>query len=101
FFDNQTLPSPNDEERATPCVEGGVHSSSDVAPVQSLKEDSATHIGENILSEGNVEDENLDLNDIAPNGDHNLKEGQPSVRRSSRPTKMPAKFNDFMLDSKL
>ncbi|GJX30856.1 ribonuclease H-like domain-containing protein [Tanacetum coccineum] len=43
FFDNQIPPSPNDEERATPCVEGRVHSNTDVAPVQSLKEDSATH----------------------------------------------------------
>ncbi|GJX90484.1 ribonuclease H-like domain-containing protein [Tanacetum coccineum] len=47
------------------------------------------------------QDENLDLNNIDPSGDHNLEEGRPSVRRSSRPTKMPAKFNDFMLDSKL
>ncbi|GJX39143.1 ribonuclease H-like domain-containing protein [Tanacetum coccineum] len=67
----------------------------------SLEEDSATHIGYNILSKGNVQDENPDLNDIAPSGDHNLEEGQPRVRRSSRPTKMPAKLNDFMLDSKL
>ncbi|GKB17314.1 putative RNA-directed DNA polymerase [Tanacetum coccineum] len=101
LFDNQIPPSPNDEERATPCVEGRVHSSSDAAPVQSLEENFATHIGDNILSEGNVQDENLDLNNITPSGDHNLKEGQPSVRRSSRPTKMPAKFNDFTLDSKL
>ncbi|GKF68072.1 hypothetical protein Tco_0197751 [Tanacetum coccineum] len=101
FFYNQTIPSPNDEERATPCVEGGVHSSSDTALVQSLEEDSATHIGYNILSKGNVQDENPDLNDIAPSGDHNLEEGQPRVRRSSSPTKMPAKVNDFMLDSKL
>ncbi|GJR34587.1 ribonuclease H-like domain-containing protein [Tanacetum coccineum] len=28
--------SPNDEERATPCVEGGVHSNTDPVPVQSL-----------------------------------------------------------------
>ncbi|GJY42158.1 ribonuclease H-like domain-containing protein, partial [Tanacetum coccineum] len=30
--------------QATPCVEGGVHSSTDAAPVQLLEEDSATHI---------------------------------------------------------
>ncbi|GJX69853.1 putative RNA-directed DNA polymerase [Tanacetum coccineum] len=101
FFDNQITPSPNNEERETPCVEGGVHSSTDAAPMQSLEEDSATHIGDNILFEGNVQDENPDLNIVAPSGDHSPEEGQPNVRRSSRPTKMPAKFNDFMLDSKL
>ncbi|GJX77414.1 putative RNA-directed DNA polymerase [Tanacetum coccineum] len=101
FFDNQIPPSPNDEERATPCVEGGVHSSTDAAPVQLLEEDSATYIGDNILSEGNVQDENPNLNIVAPSGDHSHEEGQPIVRRSSRPTKMPAKLNDFMLDSKL
>ncbi|GKE17606.1 ribonuclease H-like domain-containing protein, partial [Tanacetum coccineum] len=101
FFDNQITPSPNDEERATPCVKGGVHSSTDAAPVQSLEEDSATHIGDNILSEGNVQDENSDLNIVAPSGDHSPEDGQPNVRRSSRPTKIPAKFYDFMLDSKL
>ncbi|GJZ20518.1 ribonuclease H-like domain-containing protein [Tanacetum coccineum] len=67
----------------------------------SLEEDSATHIGDNTLSEGNVQDENHDLNIVGPSGDHIPEEGQPSVRRSSRPTKMPTKFNDFMLDSKL
>nr|GEX26554.1 ribonuclease H-like domain-containing protein [Tanacetum cinerariifolium] len=74
FFDNQIAPSPNDEERATPCVEGGVHPSTDAAPVQSLEEDSATHIGYNILSEGNVQDENPDLNIEASSGDHNPEE---------------------------
>ncbi|GJZ40642.1 ribonuclease H-like domain-containing protein [Tanacetum coccineum] len=71
FFDNQTIPSPNDDERATPCEEGGVHSNTDVALMQHPEENSATHLE------------------------------QPSVRRSSRPSKLPAKFNDFMLDSKL
>ncbi|GKB46938.1 ribonuclease H-like domain-containing protein [Tanacetum coccineum] len=47
------------------------------------------------------DDENHNLNIVGPSGDHIPEEGQPSVRRSSRPTKMPAKFNDFMLDSKL
>ncbi|GJT57055.1 ribonuclease H-like domain-containing protein [Tanacetum coccineum] len=101
FFDNQITPSPNDEERATPCVKGGVHLSTNAAPAQSLEEDSATHIGDNILSEGNVQDENPDLNIVAPSGYHSPEEGQPNVRRSSRSTKMPAKFNDYMLDSKL
>ncbi|GJY58142.1 ribonuclease H-like domain-containing protein [Tanacetum coccineum] len=67
----------------------------------SLEEDSATYIGDNILFKGNVQDENPDLNIVAPSGDHSPEEGQPNVRRSSRPTKMPAKFNDSMLDSKL
>ncbi|GJX72276.1 ribonuclease H-like domain-containing protein [Tanacetum coccineum] len=31
----------------------------------------------------------------------NSEEVQPSVRRSSRPSKLPAKLNDFVLDSKL
>nr|GEW61493.1 ribonuclease H-like domain-containing protein [Tanacetum cinerariifolium] len=57
--------SPNDEERATPCVEGGVHSNTDAALVQFLEEDSVTHIGDNILSEGNIQDENPDPNIVA------------------------------------
>ncbi|GKE26579.1 ribonuclease H-like domain-containing protein [Tanacetum coccineum] len=101
FFDNQITPSPNDEERATPCVESGVHPSTNAAPEQSLEEDSTTHIGDSILSEGNVQNENPDLNIVAPSRDHSHEEGQPNVRRSSRSTKMPAKFNDYMLDSKL
>ncbi|GJY38141.1 putative RNA-directed DNA polymerase [Tanacetum coccineum] len=101
FFDNQITPSPNDEERATPCVKGGVHLSTNAAPEQSLEEDSATHIGDNILSEGNIQNENPDLNIVVPSGDHSHEEGQPNVRRSSRSTKMPAKFNDYMLNSKL
>nr|GEV07428.1 zinc finger, CCHC-type [Tanacetum cinerariifolium] len=47
------------------------------------------------------QEENPDPNIVEPSGDHGPEEGQPNVRRSSRPSKMPAKFNDFMLDSKL
>ncbi|GKD06931.1 ribonuclease H-like domain-containing protein [Tanacetum coccineum] len=75
FFDNQITPSPNDEERAKPCVEGRVHSNTDAAPVHSLEEDSTTHIGDNILSKGNVQDENPNLNIVAPSGDHSPAEG--------------------------
>ncbi|GJX89107.1 putative RNA-directed DNA polymerase [Tanacetum coccineum] len=73
FFDNQTLPRPNDEERATPCEEGRDTSTSEVASVQPLEVDSATHI----------------------------EEVHPSVRRSSRPSKLRTKLNDFVFDSKL
>ncbi|GJV69522.1 putative RNA-directed DNA polymerase [Tanacetum coccineum] len=104
FFDNQTIPSPNDDERATPCEEGGVHSNTDAAPMQHPEENSATHLGDNIISEGNFQNDspvhNPVHNDIMSRGD-NSEEEQPSVRRSSRPSKLPAKFNDFMLDSKL
>ncbi|GJX05691.1 ribonuclease H-like domain-containing protein [Tanacetum coccineum] len=34
--------SPNDDERATPCEEGGVHSNTDAAPMQHPEENSAT-----------------------------------------------------------
>ncbi|GJU46458.1 putative RNA-directed DNA polymerase, partial [Tanacetum coccineum] len=104
FFDNQTIPSPNDDERATPCEEGGVHSNTDAAPMQYPEENSATHLGDNIISEGNFQNESPVHspvhNDVMSSGD-NSEEEQPSVRRSSRPSKLPAKFNDFMLDSKL
>nr|GEX71995.1 ribonuclease H-like domain-containing protein [Tanacetum cinerariifolium] len=100
FFDNQTKPRPNDDERATPCEEGGVHSDSDDAPMQHLEENSATHIGDNILYEGNFHDESPAHNYIVSSGD-NSEEEQPIVMRSSRPFMLPAKFNDFMLDSKL
>ncbi|GJT30079.1 putative RNA-directed DNA polymerase [Tanacetum coccineum] len=100
FFDNQTKPRPNDDERATPCEEGGVHSDFDAAPMQHPEENSATHIGDNILSKGNFQDESPVHNDIVSSGD-NSEEEQPNVRRSSRPSRFPAKFNDFMLDSNL
>ncbi|GKA90962.1 ribonuclease H-like domain-containing protein [Tanacetum coccineum] len=101
LFDNQITPSPNDEERETPCVEGRGHSNTDAALVQAIEEDSATHIGNNTLFEGNIQDENPDLNIVEPSRDHIPEEGQSNVRMSSRPIKMPAKFNDYMLDSKL
>ncbi|GKA58572.1 ribonuclease H-like domain-containing protein [Tanacetum coccineum] len=44
FFDNQTIPSPNDDKRATPYEEGGVHSNTDAAPMQHPEENSATHL---------------------------------------------------------
>nr|GEW26528.1 ribonuclease H-like domain-containing protein [Tanacetum cinerariifolium] len=74
FFDNQTKLRPNDDDSATPC--------------------------DNILSKGNFQDESPAHNDIVSSGD-NSEEEQPSVRRSSRPFRLLAKFNDFMLDSKL
>ncbi|GJT76697.1 ribonuclease H-like domain-containing protein, partial [Tanacetum coccineum] len=72
-----------------------------VSSREGFKLPSSVLIGDNILSEGNVQDENPDLNIVAPSGDHSPEEGQPNIKRSSRPTKMPFKFNDFMLDSKL
>nr|GEX96557.1 ribonuclease H-like domain-containing protein [Tanacetum cinerariifolium] len=96
----KTKDETNDDERATPCEEGGVHFNSDDAPMQHHEENSATHIGDNIISEGNFQDESLAHNDIVSSRD-NSEEEQPSVRRSSRPSRLPAKFNDFMLDSKL
>ncbi|GJR79770.1 putative RNA-directed DNA polymerase, partial [Tanacetum coccineum] len=100
FFDNQTLPRPNDEERATPCEEGRDTSTSEVASVQPLEVDSATHIGDNLQSEGNFLDQNP-VQFIPDSSRDNSEEVQPSVRRSSRPSKLPAKLNDFVLDSKL
>ncbi|GJW52763.1 putative RNA-directed DNA polymerase [Tanacetum coccineum] len=78
----------------------GVHSNTDAAPMQHPEENSATHLGDNIISEGNFQNDSPVHNDIMSRGD-NSEEEQPSVRRSSRPSKLPAKFNDFMLDSKL
>nr|GEW17067.1 hypothetical protein [Tanacetum cinerariifolium] len=75
FFYNQITPSPNDEQRATPCVEGKVHLNTDASPVQLLVEDSATHIGDKILSEGNIQEENHDPNIVEPSRDHNPEEG--------------------------
>ncbi|GJR34590.1 ribonuclease H-like domain-containing protein [Tanacetum coccineum] len=72
----------------------GVATAAVVGPAQARPSESA-------LVYWHVEDENPDINTVASSRDHSPKEGQPNVRRSSRPTKMPAKFNDFMLDSKL
>nr|GEX82767.1 ribonuclease H-like domain-containing protein [Tanacetum cinerariifolium] len=79
---------------------GVVYSDFDDAPMQHPEENSVTHIGDNILSEGSFQDESPAYNDIVSSGD-NSEEEQPSVMRSSRPSRLPAKFNDFMLDSKL
>ncbi|GKD62522.1 ribonuclease H-like domain-containing protein [Tanacetum coccineum] len=46
------LPSLVLNERATPCVEGGVHSSTDAAPVQLLEEDSATRGAKKLVKIG-------------------------------------------------
>nr|GEV83579.1 zinc finger, CCHC-type [Tanacetum cinerariifolium] len=50
---------------------------------ESLEEDSATYIGDNILSEGNIQAENPDPNIVEPSGDHSPEEGQPNVRSDS------------------
>ncbi|GJR87104.1 ribonuclease H-like domain-containing protein [Tanacetum coccineum] len=49
----------------------------------SLEEDSATYIGDNILFEGNVQDENPDLNIVAPSGDHSPEEVQPNLNTAN------------------
>ncbi|GJW96531.1 ribonuclease H-like domain-containing protein [Tanacetum coccineum] len=81
FLDNQLTQSPYDEERATSVVEGSPSfSETDTDFTQSLENGTATQFEDNSLSEDSVQFE---------------------PRRSSRVSKLPAKLNDYVVDSKL
>ncbi|GJV79571.1 ribonuclease H-like domain-containing protein [Tanacetum coccineum] len=109
FFDekdNQTFKRPNDEERVSPYDDGSVHCS------HASEDDSATSMGDkNTFSEGNVgrnltnsrsESIFFDLNSHVVSNENRNGEKQPqtNIRRSSRPTKMPANFNDYVVNSR-
>ncbi|GJZ61027.1 putative RNA-directed DNA polymerase, partial [Tanacetum coccineum] len=96
FNDNQT-PSPNDEGRGlnnSAPNEGG-----DAHPDHSDGQDEgdAASMGDNSYSEGNVpSSSNVDTIRGEP---ENSSQVQPDLRRSSRTSKQPARFNDFVVGS--
>ncbi|GJR20152.1 putative RNA-directed DNA polymerase [Tanacetum coccineum] len=102
FFDEkhsdfQTSLSPNDDGRVSdaPNDEGNVQ------PCTSFADDSevdfATSIGENSSSEGNVPSTSGPLSQR--NLPENSSQGKPDLRRSTRSVKLPAKFNDYVVNS--
>ncbi|GKG03677.1 hypothetical protein Tco_0311313, partial [Tanacetum coccineum] len=79
----------------TPHDDGNVHPCSSNA--DECEDDFATSMGETYSSEGNVP-----INSYSPvqgNFPENISQGQPDLRRSSRNSKMPAKFNDYVVNS--
>ncbi|GJW88634.1 ribonuclease H-like domain-containing protein [Tanacetum coccineum] len=92
--------SPYDKERASSVEEGRVPSRTDIAQIETSEVDPATQIDDNNLSEGNISDPNTSLDGSAPISRSNLntKNVMSSVRRSSRSGKMPAKFNDYVVE---
>ncbi|GJU37394.1 ribonuclease H-like domain-containing protein [Tanacetum coccineum] len=102
FFDEnhsdfQTSLSPNDDERVydTPHNDGNDHSCS--SNDDECEDDFATSMGETSTSEGNVH-----INSESPaqgNLPQNISQGQPDLRRSSKVPKVPAKFNDYVVNN--
>ncbi|GJW34457.1 hypothetical protein Tco_0054489 [Tanacetum coccineum] len=90
-----------DEERASSVEEGRVPSRTNIAQMLTSEVDPATQIDENSLSEGNFSHPNTSLDGCAPifRSNLNTENVQPSVRRSNRSGKMPAKFNDYVVKS--
>ncbi|GJT43910.1 putative RNA-directed DNA polymerase [Tanacetum coccineum] len=93
----QSSLSPNDDGRVydTPYNDGSDHSC--FSNADECKDDFATSMGETSTSEGNVH-----INSESPaqgNFPQNISQVQPDLRRSSRVPKMPAKFNDYVVNS--
>ncbi|GJU85880.1 ribonuclease H-like domain-containing protein [Tanacetum coccineum] len=89
--------NPNDDGRVydTPRNDGNAYPCSSNA--DECEDDFATSMGETSSSEGNIH-----INSDSPaqrNLPENLSQGQPDLRRSSRVPKMPAKFNDYVVNS--
>ncbi|GJV01000.1 ribonuclease H-like domain-containing protein [Tanacetum coccineum] len=78
-----------------------VPSRADIAQMQTSEVDFATQLDDISLSEGNVSNPNINSKGFAPilKSNLNTKDGQSSVRRSSRSGKMLAKYNDYVVES--
>lgn len=94
FFDYKTSHTPNDEIKVLPVVDGS--NSSFRTDTMYFEDESATHHGD--FFEGNVPKSpisfsfNSDQPDVTDNG-------QPSARKSSRPSKLHVRFNDHVIES--
>nr|GEU31560.1 ribonuclease H-like domain-containing protein [Tanacetum cinerariifolium] len=104
FFDNQLTQSPNDEGRATLVKEDSPSfSETDTTHHQDQKNRSATQINDNSLSEGNMSPSQYVFSNIPTHLEsfERIDNVQSNVRRTSRVSKLPAKLNDYVIDSKL
>nr|GEU91546.1 ribonuclease H-like domain-containing protein [Tanacetum cinerariifolium] len=104
FFDNQLSQSPYDEGKATSFEEGSpTFSRIDTEATQLSDNGTATQIEETSLSEGNVFETNIDPSFIPTLSltSESIDRVQSEPRRSSRDSKLPAKLNDYVIDSKL
>nr|GFB05110.1 ribonuclease H-like domain-containing protein [Tanacetum cinerariifolium] len=93
--------NPNDGERDSyaPNDEGNVYPCTRSLQTSDGSEDNiANFMGDNIPSEGTILSSfssGLNTHDLPDNG----SQVQPAARRSSRPSKMPPKFNDYLVGS--
>nr|GEU47522.1 hypothetical protein [Tanacetum cinerariifolium] len=104
LFDNQLTQSPNDEGRATLVKEDSPSfSETDTTRHQDQKNRSATQINDNSLSEGNMSPSQSVFSNIPTHlkSFERIDNVQSNVRRTSRVLKLPAKLNDYVIDSKL
>ncbi|GKD00672.1 hypothetical protein Tco_1170946 [Tanacetum coccineum] len=100
FFDNQVSQSPNDERGASSVEDGSGSSSRTYIALQYSEDNTATQVDDNSSSKGNVPSvPNVVLNQLTHTID--IDRDHPSIRRSSRPSMLPVKSNDFVIDSKL
>nr|GEY58212.1 ribonuclease H-like domain-containing protein [Tanacetum cinerariifolium] len=98
FFDNQTSQRPYDDERATSVVDGSVPSfKHNTNTTLCQEENTTTLVNDQSSSEGKNTNNNLGKTQhdsvFVQKDVHTL-----GLRRSSRPSKLPARFNDYVLD---
>ncbi|GKC43034.1 ribonuclease H-like domain-containing protein [Tanacetum coccineum] len=101
-FDDTTLKSPNDDERDPSVGDGNVMASSDIdsSPLVNREATFATQLDEtNNISKGSSVEMSgsrfgIESQSITNNGDE-----PQTVRKSSRVSNLPFKFNDFILPS--
>nr|GEV17412.1 ribonuclease H-like domain-containing protein [Tanacetum cinerariifolium] len=104
FFDNQLSQSPYDEGKATSVEEGSpAFSRTDTEATQLPENGTATQIEDTSLSKGNVFEPNIDLSFIPTHSltSEYIDRVQYELKRSSRVSKLPAKLNDYVINSKL
>ncbi|GJW23190.1 ribonuclease H-like domain-containing protein [Tanacetum coccineum] len=100
FFDNQVSQSLNDERRASSIVDGSGSSSRTDTALQYSEGNTTTQVDDNSSYEGNVPSI-LNVFPNQPAHTVDIDRDQPNIRRSSRPSKLPAKLTDYVIDSKL
>ncbi|GJX95648.1 putative RNA-directed DNA polymerase [Tanacetum coccineum] len=100
FFDNTRPQSPYDERRTSLVVDGSsplLRTRTFGSDSLNKEEVSATQVDDTSLSEGNSGSLSPTHDEFVFNQDNDVQ--TPGVRRSSRESKMPARFNDFIVSS--
>ncbi|GJV48618.1 ribonuclease H-like domain-containing protein [Tanacetum coccineum] len=101
FFDNQISKSPYDEERATPNDEGNSRNLCNSPNAVRDESGNATSVGDKSILKGNSQHTQSVLV-FSDQNDVNNEGVQPAgTRRSTKATKMPAKFNGYVVNSSL